>query len=345
MGEIRTRILMKSYPQGMPTDSDFDVVVDNCPEPKGGEILCRTIYMSLDPYMRGRMNPSRKSYAAPVDLGQTPPAMAIGEVLLSRHTEFKKGDIVKGWSGWQSHWLDTGESLRTVKQHHAALPLSAELGVLGMPGLTAYAGLLALGEPREGETVFVSAATGAVGSVVGQIAKIKGCRAIGIASSEAKCEFAVKELGYDICLNHRQVDLRNSLKAAAPDGIDINFENVGGQVFWDVLARLNLHGRVIVCGAIANYNATGVEQGPDRTAELLTALIARRLQFKGLLVSDHFHLTKDFRRDMEKWIAEGRLKFREDIVQGIDKLIPAFQGLLEGKNFGKLVVKMAAEPQ
>ncbi len=342
MADTNARVLLTTYPTGMPQPSDFKLVNEPLPQPKKGEVLVRTIYMSLYPYMRGRMSPNFKSYMAPVELGNPPPATAVGEVIASEDPSLNKGDLVHGMAGWQSHWVAEAKTLRRIQPSQT--PLSYELGMLGMPGLTAYVGLLFFGEPKAGETVFVSAATGAVGSVVGQIAKIKGCKVVGIASTEEKCKFAVEELGYDACVNHHKGNLRQVLKEAAPNGIDINFENVGGDIFWDVLALMNLNGRAVICGAIASYNATRQEQGLDRTAELLTSIVVRRLQLKGILVSDHFHRYAEFRKDMAQWMEQGKLKYREDIVQGLDNVVPAFQGLLEGKNFGKLVVQLHPDP-
>ncbi len=293
----------------------------------------RTLFLSLDPYMRGRMS-AAKSYAKPAELGQPMVGGTVGEIVASRHPQYREGDIVLGYGGWQEYALSNGRGLR--KLDPAAAPVSTALGVLGMPGMTAYVGLLEIGQPRPGETVVVAAASGAVGSVVGQIAKIKGCRAVGIAGGTAKCRFVVEELGFDACIDHHAPDLDRHLEIACPKGIDVYFENVGGAVQRAVWPLLNDFARVPVCGVIAQYNATGPSPGPD-TATILR----KRLLVRGFIVWDFAAKEADFLRDVGAWVRDGRVKYREDIVDGLEKAPEAFLGLLQGKNFGKMLVRVA----
>ena len=338
---INRRITLAARPQGAPKTSDFAAVDDPVPAPGDGEILLRTIYLSLDPYMRGRMN-DVKSYVPPVQLGQTMEGGAVSVVEESRHPEFSAGDIVYGRTGWQQYFISNGKGMRTVDPSIA--PVSTALGVLGMPGLTGYVGLLDLGQPKEGETVVVSAATGAVGSLVGQIAKLKGCRVVGVAGAEAKCRYAVDTLGLDACVSHREDDLAGALKDACPDGIDVYYENVGGKVFDAVIGLMNVHGRIPVCGTIAHYNDAGPPPGPDRLAGAMRIILTRRVTVRGFIIFDHHDRIPDFRRDVSGWLREGRIVYREDVVDGIDNAVGAFLGLLRGENFGKLVVKVSDDP-
>ena len=333
---ITRQIVLRSRPVGMPKPADFDLVESPLTAPKDGEILTRTIYLSLDPYMRGRIS-GAKSYAASVELGQVIVGATVGEVLESKHPGLAKGDIVQGYAGWQSHAVAAGAAVRKLDPKQA--PVSTALGVLGMPGMTAYVGLLDIGQPKPGETVVVSAASGAVGSAVGQLARIKGARAVGIAGSQDKCDYVVRELGFDTCVNYKKGDLLASLKAACPAGIDVYFENVGGDVLRAVMQLLNLNARIPLCGLISEYNATESVPGPN-----LRPLLFNRVLVKGFIVSDHLARLPDFLKDCGGWLREGRLKHREDVVVGLEKAPEAFIGLLQGKNFGKLLVRVGEDP-
>jgi NADPH-dependent curcumin reductase len=330
---MNRQFLLKSRPKGSPNVDNFELVERPVPEPGEGQVLLRTLYLSLDPYMRGRMNDA-KSYAKPAELGQPMVGGTISEVVASRNQKFAVGDIVLAYAGWQEYALSDGSGLR--KLDPKAAPLSTALGILGMPGMTAYTGLLEIGQPKPGETVVVAAASGAVGSAVGQIARIKGARAVGVAGGAEKCRFVVSELGFDACIDHRAPDLAAQLAAACPKGVDVYFENVGGAVQQAVWPLLNDFARVPVCGVIAQYNATGPSPGPD-----IATILRKRLLVRGFIVWDFAARQGDFLRDMAGWIREGRVKYREDIVDGLEKAPQAFLGLLEGKNFGKLVVKVA----
>ncbi|HEY7253122.1 MAG TPA: NADP-dependent oxidoreductase [Methylomirabilota bacterium] len=333
---VNRQIVLRSRPVGMPKPSDFDLVESPLPTPKDGEVLTRTIYLSLDPYMRGRISGAR-SYAQSVEPGQVIVGGTVGEVLESRHPAVARGDLVLGYDGWQSHAVSNGGALRKLDPKQA--PISTALGVLGMPGMTAYVGLLDIGRPKPGETVVVSAASGAVGSAVGQIAKIKGARAVGIAGSPDKCDYVVRELGFDACVNYKTGDLPAALKAACPSGIDVYFENVGGDVLRSVMTLLNQNARIPLCGLISQYNATEPTPGPD-----LRAFLFNRVLLKGFIVSDHLDRMGDFLAECGGWLREGRLKHREDIVGGLEKAPGAFIGLLQGKNFGKLLVRVGEDP-
>jgi hypothetical protein len=330
------KVVLKSHPAGEPRPTDFAVVTEPVPKPGAGEMLCRTIYLSLDPYMRGRISGVR-SYATPVEIGQVIVGGTVSEVVESSHPKFQRGDLVQGYDGWQTYAVSNGAGLR--KLDPAAAPISTALGVLGMPGMTAYVGLLDIAKPKSGETVVVSAASGAVGAVVGQLAKLRGCRAVGVAGTEDKCRYVVEELGFDACVSHRAADLAGALRAACPNGIDVYFENVGGAVLDAVLASVNKDARIPLCGLIAEYNATEPARGPSwRT------LLVNRVMVKGFIVSDHVDRMPDFLREMSGWVKDGRVKYREDIVEGLEKAPEAFIGLLRGKNFGKLLVRVGPDP-
>ncbi|MCY4119643.1 MAG: NADP-dependent oxidoreductase [Acidobacteria bacterium] len=335
------QIRLAAHPEGFPSESDFSRTETPVPEPAAGQMLCRTIYLSLDPYMRGRMNPG-PSYAKGVGLGEVMVAGTVSRVVESKLGGYAAGDIVLGANGWQDYALSGGTGVR--KLDAADAPISTALGVLGMPGHTAYVGLLDHGRPSPGETVVVSAASGAVGSVVGQIAKIKGCRVVGIAGAPEKCAHVTDELGFDACVSHRGDDLSGALRAACPGGIDVYFENVGGKVFEAVLPLLNDFARIPVCGRIANYNLTEPPSGPDQVARLMGLTLVRRLTFRGFIVFDHLDRQPDFLRDVAAWIREGRIQYREDVVDGLDRAVPAFLGLLRGENFGKLLVRVSDDP-
>jgi NADPH-dependent curcumin reductase CurA len=330
---INRQILLKSRPQGAPGLDNFELTETAIPEPGDGELLMRTRYLSLDPYMRGRMS-AAKSYAKPAAVGAPMVGGTVGEVVTSRHPNYAAGDIVLGYGGWQDYALSSGAGLR--KLDPAAAPVSTALGVLGMPGMTAYVGLTEIGQPKPGETVVVAAASGAVGSVVGQIAKIKGCRAVGIAGGTEKCRFVTGELGFDACVDHRAPDFAQQLEAACPQGIDVYFENVGGAVQQTVWPLLNDFARIPVCGLIAQYNAATPMPGPD-----MFSVLRKRLLLRGFIVSDFAAKQGDFLRDVGEWVRSGRIKYREDVVDGLEQAPAAFLGLLQGKNFGKLLVRVS----
>jgi NADPH-dependent curcumin reductase CurA len=337
---VNRRVVLAARPTGEPKDSDFRLEETDGPSPADGHVLLRTLYLSLDPYMRGRMN-AGPSYAPPVEIGEVMEGATVSRVIESKSPAWRAGDVVLSRSGWQEY--STAEAGEIEKIDASLAPISTALGVLGMPGLTAYTGLLNIGQPRAGETVVVAAAAGAVGSVVGQIAKIRGCRAVGVAGGKQKCDFVTGELGFDACVDHRSDTFAEELKAACPKGIDVYFENVGGPVFQAVLPLLNPFARVPVCGLIAHYNATGLPPGPDRTPLLMAAILTKRLVLRGFIVIDFFSQKADFMRDMTVWMREGRMKYREDVVDGIESAAGAFRGLLGGRNFGKMLVRVAAE--
>ncbi len=333
---VNRRVLLKRRPVGEPRPDDFEIVEAPVPAPADGQILCRTIYLSLDPYMRGRMAEG-KSYAASVELGQVMVGGTVSEVVESKHPGFTKGDLVAGYDGWQAYAVSKGAGVRKLDPRQA--PISTATGVLGMPGMTAYVGLLDIGQPKPGETVVVSAASGAVGSAVGQIARIKGCRAVGVAGSQAKCDYVVKELGFDACVNYKTQDVAAALREACPNGIDVYFDNVGGEVLTAVLKLINQNARIPLCGIISQYNATELPPGPN-----LAPILVNRALIKGFIVSDHLDRLAAFLRDGAQWVASGQLKYREDVVDGLDAAPRAFIGLLRGENFGKLVVRVGADP-
>ena len=332
------RITLASRPTGEPTPADFGRDTVELPPLAEGELLLKIRWLSLDPYMRGRMSDA-KSYVAPIEVGAPMEGGTVGEVVESRAEGFAAGDLVVGMTGWQTYAVVRAKSVR--KLDPAGPPPSTALGVLGMPGFTAWGGLLEIGRPREGETVVVAAATGPVGSAVGQIARIKGARAIGIAGGAEKFAHGLNDLGLDVMIDHRAPDFREQLKAAAPKGIDVYFENVGGKVFDAVLQLMNLYGRIPVCGLIADYNATGAPEGPDRRPALLRAILVKSLTVRGFIQWEFQPKYRDFLAEMGAWVADGRVRYREDVVEGLEAAPEAFIGLLKGKNFGKLVVKVA----
>lgn len=340
MAETARRIVLASRPVGEPKPSDFRLEEYSPPEPGPGQVLLRTLWLSLDPYMRGRMSDA-PSYAAPVEIGQVMEGGTVSDVLASHVAGVAVGDTVVGRTGWQTHALSDGRALRKLDRSQA--PISYALGVLGMPGMTAYAGLTEIGKPQAGETLVVAAASGAVGSVVGQIAKIKGLRAVGIAGGPEKCRFVVEELGFDACVDHRAPDLAARLQAACPNGIDIYFENVGGPVFEAVFPLLNPFARVPVCGLISQYNATAAAAGSIQVPQLFRAVLTKRLTIRGFIVSDFASLQADFLRDVSTWLREGRIKYREDVIEGLENAPGGLIGLLKGENFGKRVVRVAPE--
>jgi len=337
--ETYRRIVLASRPKGPPTSADFRIEQTSVPNASEGGILLRTLYLSLDPYMRGMMSERAPAYTRSIAIGEVMPGGTVNRVVSSTNPRFKAGDLVLGNSGWQEFSTSDGKDLLplgTLEQPSRAL------GVLGMPSFTAYVGLLDIGQPKPGETVVVAAATGAVGAVVGQIAKLKGARAVGIAGGAEKCKYAVEQLGFDVCLDHREPDLGKRLAAACPQGIDVYFENVGGAVFDAVLPRLNVGARIPLCGFVSSYNDESLPPGPNRVPLLQRVLLEKRIRFQGFIILDHYATRfQDFRRDMGEWVANGNVKLREDIVDGLENAPSAFIGLLGGKNFGKLVVRVA----
>ena len=334
-------ITLAARPQGAPKATDFKLVETPLPRPGPGQLLSRTIYLSLDPYMRGRMN-QIIGYAPTVDIGGVMVGGTVGQVVESNLDGYQPGDFILCSNGWQEYALSDGTGVR--KLDPAAAPLSTAVGVLGMPGHTAYVGLLDIGQPKPGETVVVSAASGAVGAVVGQIARIRGCRVVGVAGAREKCDYVTGELGFDACVSRFDEAFPGALKAACPEGIDVYFENAGGAVFDAVLPLLNNYARVPICGRIANYNQTEPPPGPNLVPRLMGWTLVRRLTFRGFIVFDHADREPDFLRDVGAWIRSGELVYKEDVVEGLEQTVPAFQGLLQGKNFGKLLVRVSDDP-
>ncbi|MFN5522026.1 NADP-dependent oxidoreductase [Bradyrhizobium sp.] len=333
------RIVLAARPVGEPKPSDFRLEEHAIPTPGAGEVLLRTIGLSLDPYMRGRMSDG-PSYAQPVPVGGVMEAGTVCEVVASNNPGFKAGDIVLARAGWQTHAISDGKGLAKVDPKLA--PISTAVGVLGMPGMTAYTGLLDIGQPKPGETVVVAAASGAVGSAVGQIAKIKGARAIGIAGGKDKCDYVKNEFGFDDCLDHRDPDLAAKLKAACPKGIDVYFENVGGPVFEAVFPLFNAFARMPVCGLIAHYNDTQ-SVAPKWAGALMRNVLTKRLTIRGFIVSDFASRHGDFLKDMSAWVRDGKVKYKEHVTEGLENAPDAFMGLLKGANFGKQLVRVGPD--
>lgn len=339
--EKNQQYILAKRPTGMPDEQNLTLQDSALPEPGEGQALLKTIYLSLDPYMRGRMNDAA-SYAKSVQLGEVMGGQTISEVISSNSPAVSVGDYVLSSNGWQRYAVANADAL--VKLDPAQAPISTGVGVLGMPGFTAYVGLLQFGQPKAGETVVVSAAAGAVGQVVGQIAKMYGCRVVGVAGAPDKCDHVVREYGFDVCVNYKDDDFEAQLAKACPDGIDIYFENVGGRVFDAVMELVNDFARIPVCGRIAHYNQTSLPEGPDRLVPFMGKILVKRLMFRGFIQSDHLEHLNDFRRDMSQWIREGKIRYQEDIVDGFENTVSAFQGLLQGKNRGKMLVRVAPDP-
>jgi NADPH-dependent curcumin reductase CurA len=327
------RWVLASRPQGLPRLDNFRLEETTAAAPKEGEVLVKNLWLSLDPYMRGRMSDA-KSYAKGVELGELMVGQTVGEVLESKHASFKPGDHVLAGLGWQLAGCSAGAEL--VKVDGKRAPLSYYLGLLGMPGMTAYFGLKDIGQPKPGETVVVSAASGAVGSVVGQLAKIAGCRAVGIAGGQAKCDHVVKELGFDACVDYKAGNLYRDLKDACPQGVDVYFENVGGETLDTVFRLANMNSRVIVCGLIADYNAL-----EPYGVKMFRAILVNRMTVQGMLVFDRKERFPEALAALGGYYAEGKLKYRESVVQGIENAPQGLIDLLQGKNFGKQLVKLA----
>ncbi|MHB1092948.1 NADP-dependent oxidoreductase [Thiobacillus sp.] len=335
------RIVLNTRPNGAPTPKNFRLESSPMPTLASGQVLLRTLYLSLDPYMRGRMSDAA-SYAPPVGIGEVMVGAGVARVVASQHPEYQVGDLALGFSGWQEYAASDASSLTRLDANPAHPSLA--LSVLGMPGFTAYMGLLDIGQPKAGDTVVVAAASGAVGSVVGQIAKIKGCRVVGIAGGVGKCHYVIDELGFDTCIDHHSPDFVQDLAAACPKGIDVYFESVGGAVFDAVLPLLNIRARVPLCGLISHYNDTALPDGPDRLSLLTRTLLTKRIKMQGFIIFDDYgHRYGEFFTQMSEWLANSQIKFKEDIVEGLENAPQAFIGLLEGKNFGKLIVRISKD--
>jgi len=329
-----TRIILAKRPQGPVTGDCFRTEKATLPALADGQILVETLYLSLDPYMRPRMT-ELNSYVPPFELDKPLTGGGISRIVESRNPKFAEGDTVIGAVDWATHTVHDGKGMRKIDPD--AAPLPAHLGILGMPGYTAYHGMIRMGQPKPGETVFVSAATGAVGQVAGQLAKLKGARVVGCAGDDAKCAYAVSDLGYDACFNHRkETDYGAVLDRLCPKGIDVDFENVGGDIFHAVFARMATFGRIVMCGAISEYQDETPKAGPDK----MFSIIQKSLRIEGFIVSNHAATMDEFVREVGALLRDGRLKSRDSIVDGLDQAPNAFMGLLEGRNFGKLIVKV-----
>ncbi len=326
-------IRLASHPEGMPRPENFQLVEAELNEPGADEVVVENIFLSVDPYMRGRMM-DRDSYLPPFQLGETLQGGAVGRVIRSNHADLQPGDYVNSMMGWREAYVTHGSVLQKIDEKLA--PISYYLGVTGMPGLTAYAGLLDIGQPKEGETVFVSAASGAVGSIVGQIAKIKGCRVVGSAGSEEKVRLLTEEFGFDAGFNYKTPDLPGTLGKLCPDGIDVYFDNVGGIQLEAAIDLMNPFGRIAACGMIGQYNDIDPPPGPKN----LIFVVGKRLNMRGFIVSDHFDRYPAFLKDMGEWIATDRIRVRETVVDGIENMVDAFLGLFQGQNIGKMLVKL-----
>jgi hypothetical protein len=333
MAETSTEIRLASRPEGMPRPENFELAEVTVPDPGPGEVLVRNSYLSVDPYMRGRMR-DVKSYQPPYALGEVMSGGAVGQVVASNGGKFEEGAWVQSLNGWREHYVSTSDGLFPVDPDLA--PVSTALGVLGMPGLTAYAGLTEIGRPQEGETVFVSGAAGAVGSAAGQMARLRGCRVVGSAGSAEKVQWLTGELGFDAAFDYHEVAPAEALREHCPDGIDVYFDNVGGDHLEAAIARMNVHGRIPLCGAISQYNEESPPPGPRN----FLAVLPKRLTIRGFIVLDHFGLLKDFLAEAGPWVKSGELRYRETIVKGIENMPAAFIGLLEGENIGKMLVEV-----
>jgi NADPH-dependent curcumin reductase CurA len=331
---INHQVRLAARPVGLPKRSDWQFTETPLPKPGDREVLVRTLYLSLDPAMRGWMNEGR-SYIPPVGIGEVMRAGGIGRVVASNHPDFAVGDHVNGTLGIQDYAVVEGGRLTKVDPKLAPLPVF--LNTLGMPGMTAYFGLLDVGQPKPGDTVVVSGAAGAVGASVGQIAKIKGCRAVGIAGGAAKCRYLVDELGFDAAIDYKAEDVREGLRTHCPKGVNVYFDNVGGDILDIVLTRLTLHARVVICGAISQYNNTTPVKAPSNYLSLLV----NRARMEGMVVFDYADRFPQARRDIAAWIAAGKLKSREDVVEGLQTFPETLLKLFNGENFGKLVLKVA----
>ena len=337
MADENTQIRLASRPAGRPSAENFTIAAAPIPSPGEGQVLIRTMYLSLDPYMRGRMSDA-PSYAPPVSVGGLMAGGTVGEVVESGDPAIRPGDVVLAYTGWQKYGVARATAVRKLDPGQA--PVTTALGVLGMPGFTAYAGLARIGHPKPGETVVVAAACGPVGATAGQLAKIGGARAIGIAGGARKVAY-LREIGFDAALDHRSADFTGQLAAATPDGIDVYFENVGGHVWDAVFPRLNQFARIPVCGLVAHYSDTELPPGPDRTAALMSAILRKSLTVRGFIQAEFAAgLMPEFLERATPWVADGSLKYLEDFVDGLENAPEAFIGMLDGGNFGKLIVRV-----
>ncbi|WP_410741005.1 NADP-dependent oxidoreductase [Citrobacter koseri] len=333
------RWVLASRPHGAPVESNFRMEEDDVATPGEGQVLLRTIFLSLDPYMRGRMS-DEPSYSQPVEIDGVMVGGTVSRVVESSHPDYRPGEWVLSYSGWQDYDISDGKGL--VKLGDNPEHPSWALGVLGMPGFTAYMGLLDIGQPKAGETLVVAAATGPVGATVGQIGKLKGCHVVGVAGGAEKCRYATEILGFDICLDHHAADFAEQLAKACPQGIDVYYENVGGKVFDAVLPLLNTSARIPLCGLVSGYNATKLPDGPDRLPLLMATLLKKRIRLQGFIIGqDYGHRIHEFQQEMGRWVKEGKIHYREQITDGLEKAPGAFIGLLTGKNFGKVVIRLA----
>ena len=336
---INRRVVLAQRPNGLPDKSTLKLETTVLPQAGPGEMLLRTSYLSLDPYMRGRMNDT-KSYAEPVKLGEVMTGQVVAQVVDTNCDGFEAGDYVLAGSGWQDYAVSDGVGIRNLGK--SPENPSWFLGILGMPGYTAYAGLLKIGEPKPGETVVVAAASGPVGATVGQIAKLKGCRVVGIAGGSEKCAHVVENLGFDACIDHKADNFSDQLKAACPDGVDVYFENVGGRVLYAVLPLLNAFARMPVCGVVSWYNLTGLPDGPDFGPAIMGTILRMKVKVEGFIIFDSFpaSLFKDFVHDMSGWLESGQVQYKEQVVDGLEHAPAALNDLLLGNCFGKMVVKV-----
>jgi NADPH-dependent curcumin reductase CurA len=336
--EFATRIVLAARPKGKPVDTDFRI--EKFPIPRLGpkELLLQIRYLSLDPYMRGRMD-DKKSYIPPLQIGDVMTGEGIAEVILSNDPEFSIGDLVLAYSGWQTHFLAYGKDLRRIDSN--SVPVTTRLGVLGMPGFTAYSGLYLIGKPKAGETVVVAAASGPVGSLVGQLAKAAGARSVGIAGGQEKCTFVKDILGFDEAIDHKSPNFERELAVACPSGVDVYFENVGGLIWQAVLPLLNKFARVPVCGLISQYNGVPAEDLKNSVAATMRQVLFKSLTIQGFIVYDFLDSYPEFLTQVGNAVQSGKIKYREDIVEGIENAPRAFMGMLEGRNFGKLIVKVS----
>ncbi|MDQ1145701.1 NADPH-dependent curcumin reductase CurA [Bacillus sp. SORGH_AS 510] len=334
---INRKILLASRPKGMPDASNFELIECEIPEISEGEVLIRTHYLSVDPYMRGRMSDA-KSYAKPYEVGEPFIGGMVGEIVVSKNPRFQEGQFVEGRLEWAEYNVSDGSTIRKVNPELA--PITTALHVLGMPGLTAYFGLMFIGQPKEGETVVVSGASGAVGTIVGQIAKLNGCRVVGIAGADDKCKFLKEELGFDAAINYKtEENLRKALKEACPSGVDVYFDNVGGRVSDAVMTLINFQSRTAICGQISQYNLEKPEIGPRVAGQLLTTSSL----MKGFIVSDYADHNREGLIQLSQWVKEGKIQYRENIVEGFENTVEAFLGLFRGDNIGKQLVKVAED--
>lgn len=326
--------LLAARPDGWVKESDFRMVETPIPSLQDGQVLLKSLYLSLDPYMRGAMN-EKRPYGKPVGIGEVMLGETISEIVESKNPKFKAGGTVSSYAGWQEYSVSDGMGLRPVDPK--LLPASVYLGAAGMPGVTAWYGLLKIGQPKAGETVVVSAASGAVGSVAGQIAKIHGCTVVGVAGGKQKCDYVIQDLGFDACVDHRAGDWYDALAAATPNGIDVYFENVGGPLLDAVLGRCNSFARIPLCGMIADYNAK------DRYGvKNLVNVVGKRVKLQGFIISDHVDVWAEALGQLAQWISQGKIKYRETVTQGLENAPVAFMGLFKGENFGKQVVKIGS---